>query len=80
MDKKHYSVARVKNSGEVVYFEYDKVEGYRFNPTTKKEDTIGVSKAFAVHKRRRRNAHTDIFATFPVVKVVLAFKSVHCKV
>ena len=49
MDKKHYSVARVKNSGEVVYFEYDKVEGYRVNPKTKKEDTIGVSKIVFVN-------------------------------
>ena len=49
MDKKHYSVARVKNTGEVIYFEYDKVKGYRVNPKTKKEDTIGVSKIIFVN-------------------------------
>ena len=49
LDKKHYSVSRVKNTGEVVYFEYDKVEGYRVNPKTKKEDTIGVSKIIFVN-------------------------------
>ena len=49
MDKRHYSVSRVKNAGEVVYFEYDKVEGYRVNPKTKKDDTIGVSKIIFVN-------------------------------
>ena len=49
MDKKHYSVARVKNSGEVVYFEYDKVDGYKVNPKTKKKDSIEVSKIVFVN-------------------------------
>lgn len=49
MDKKNYSVSRVKTTGEVMYFEYDKVEGYRVNPKTKKEDTIGVSKIVFVN-------------------------------
>ena len=49
MDKKHYSVSRVKNTGEVIYFEYDKVDGYRVNPKTKKEDEIGVSKIIFVN-------------------------------
>ena len=49
MDKKNYSVSRVQNTGEVIYFEYDKVDGYRVNPKTKKEDTIGVSKIIFVN-------------------------------
>lgn len=49
MDKKNYSVSRINNNGEVIYFEYDKVEGYRVNPKTKKEDTIGVSKIIFVN-------------------------------
>ena len=49
MDKKNYSVSRVKNTGEVIYFEYDKVEGYRVNPKTKKDDAIGVSKIIFVN-------------------------------
>lgn len=49
LDKKNYSVSRVQNTGEVIYFEYDKVDGYRVNPKTKKEDTIGVSKIIFVN-------------------------------
>ena len=49
MDKKNYSVSRVKSTGEVIYFEYDKVEGYRVNPKTKKDDEIGVSKIVFVN-------------------------------
>ena len=49
MDKRNYTVSRINNNGEVIYFEYDKVEGYRVNPKTKKEDEIGVSKIVFVN-------------------------------
>lgn len=49
MDKRSYSVSRDKMTGENVYFEYDKVNGYKVNPKTKKKDSIEVSKIVFVN-------------------------------
>jgi len=49
MDKKNYSISREKMTSENVYFEYDKVEGYKVNPKAKKKDSIEVSKIIFVN-------------------------------
>lgn len=49
MDKRSYSVARNKMSNESVYFEYDKVDGYRVTPKATKKDAIEVSKIIFVN-------------------------------
>jgi hypothetical protein len=49
MNKKNYIVSREESTGEVICFEYDKVDGYRVNPKTKKEDEIGISKIIFVN-------------------------------
>ena len=49
MDKKNYSISRNNSSSEVIYFEYDKVDGYKVNPKTKKKDSIEVSKIVFVN-------------------------------
>lgn len=49
MDNKSYSVSRNKMSNESVYFEYDKVDGYKVTPKTKKKDDIEVSKIVFVN-------------------------------
>lgn len=49
MDNKSYSVSRNKMSNESIYFEYDKVEGYKVTPKTKKKDEIEVSKIVFVN-------------------------------
>jgi hypothetical protein len=35
MDKNNYSLSRNKIGNEIVYFEYDKVDGYKVNPKAK---------------------------------------------
>ena len=49
MDKRSYSVSRSDKSSELVYFEYDKVDGYKVNPKAKKKDSIEVSKIVFVN-------------------------------
>lgn len=49
MDNRSYCLSKNDNSSEVVYFEYDKVDGYRVNPKTKKDDSIEVSKIVFVN-------------------------------
>lgn len=49
MDKKSYIISKSDNLSEVVYFEYDKVDGYRVNPKAKREDSIEVSKIIFVN-------------------------------
>ena len=49
MDKRNYILSKKDSPSEIIYFEYDKVDGYRVNPKTKKEDTIGVSKIVFVN-------------------------------
>lgn len=49
MNKKSYIISKSDNLSEVVYFEYDKVDGYRVNPKAKREDSIEVSKIIFVN-------------------------------
>ena len=49
MDKRSYSLSRTSNSAENLYLEYDKIEGYKVNPKTKKKDSIEVSKIVFVN-------------------------------
>ena len=49
MDKRGYSVSRNKMANESIYFEYDKVDGYKVTPKAKKKDNIEVSKIVFVN-------------------------------
>ena len=49
MDKRSYSLSRTSNSAENIYFEYDKVDGYKVNPKAKKKDSIEISKIVFVN-------------------------------
>ena len=49
MDKKSYSLSRETQGNEVVYFEYDKVDGYKVTPKAKKKDSIEVNKIIFVN-------------------------------
>lgn len=40
----NYFVERNKDTDEIVYIEYDKLDGYLVTPKTKKEDAINVNK------------------------------------
>lgn len=40
----NYYVSRDNETKEIVYMEYNKIEGYKITPKTKKEDAIEVSK------------------------------------
>ena len=49
MDKKSYSLSRERLGNETIYFEYDKIDGYRVNPKVKKKDSIKVNKIIFVN-------------------------------
>ena len=49
LDKNNYSLSREDKGNEVVYFEYDKVDGYKVSPKAKKKDSIEVSKIVFVN-------------------------------
>ena len=49
MDKRSYSISRSEMSGESIYLEYDKIDGYQITPKTTKKDTIEVSKIVFVN-------------------------------
>ena len=49
MDKRSYSISRDEMTSESVYFEYDKIDGYRVNPKIQKKDSIEVSKIVFVN-------------------------------
>ena len=49
LDKRSYSVSRNENACESVYFEYDKIDGYKVTPKVKKKDSIEVSKIVFVN-------------------------------
>ena len=49
MDNRSYSVSRSEKSCESVYFEYDKVDGYKVSPKAKKKNEIEVSKIVFVN-------------------------------
>ncbi len=44
MTRENYFVERNHNTDEVVYLEYDKIDGYKITPKTKMEDAISVKK------------------------------------
>ena len=50
MDKKNYSLSREDRGNEIVYFEYDKINGYKVTPKAKKKDSIEVNKIIFVIK------------------------------
>lgn len=50
LDKRSYSISRSDKSSEVVYFEYDKVQGYKINPKAKRKNEIEVSKIIFVNE------------------------------
>ena len=50
MDKKNYSLSRNKMRNDLVYFEYDKVDGYKVTPKAKKKDSIEVNKIIFVNE------------------------------
>ena len=49
MDKRNYSLSRIKMGNELVYFEYDKIDGYKVMPKAKKKDSIEVNKIIFVN-------------------------------
>lgn len=49
MEKKNYFLERNSKSGEMLYLEYDKIEGYHITPKTKIEDAIRVNKIVFVN-------------------------------
>lgn len=49
MEKKNYYLHKDKRSGEILYLEYDKINGYSITPKTKIEDAIRVNKIVMVN-------------------------------
>lgn len=49
MEKKNYYLHRDQLSGEILYLEYDKINGYPITPKTKIEDAIKVNKIIFVN-------------------------------
>lgn len=49
MEKKNYYLHKDKRSGEILYLEYDKINGYPITPKTKIEDAICVNKIVMVN-------------------------------
>lgn len=49
MEKKNYYLHKDKRSGEILYLEYDKINGYPVTPKTKIEDAIRVNKIVLVN-------------------------------
>ena len=44
MDRRNYILSKKDSPSEIIYFEYDKVDGYRVNPKAMKKNSIEVSK------------------------------------
>lgn len=49
MKKINYCIEKNKNTNEIVYIEYDKIDGYKITPKTNKEDAITVNKIVFVN-------------------------------
>ena len=49
MDKRSYSISRDESTAESVLLEYDRLDGYKVSPKTKKKDAIEVSKIVFVN-------------------------------
>ena len=48
-DKRNYYVSKNKKEKEVVYFEYDQMDGYQVSPKVKEKDAIEVNKIVFVN-------------------------------
>lgn len=48
-DKRNYYVSKNRKERDVVYFEYDKVDGYKVSPKVKSKDGIEVNKIIFVN-------------------------------
>lgn len=49
MNRKNYFLEKNSKSGEMLYLEYDKIDGYNITPKTKIEDAIKVNKIVFVN-------------------------------
>lgn len=49
MNRKNYFLEKNSKSGEMLYLEYDKIDGYNITPKTKIEDAIKVNKIIFVN-------------------------------
>ena len=49
LSNRSYSLSREERTNETVYFEYDKIDGYKVKPKTTKKDAIEVSKIVFVN-------------------------------
>ena len=49
MNNPNYYVSKDKNKKETLYFEYDKIDGYKVNPKVHKKDSIKVDKIVFVN-------------------------------
>jgi hypothetical protein len=49
MNRNNYFLDRNSKTGEIIYLEYDKVDGYNITPKTKVEDAIEVNKIVFVN-------------------------------
>lgn len=48
MENKNFYIEKNKSTNDTVYIEYDKINGYKITPKTKKEDAIEVNKIVIV--------------------------------
>lgn len=72
---KNYYVSKDEKEESLVYFEYDKVDGYKVNPKVKKKDEIEVSKIVFINpelseKIIRRKVDTKILNLLKVLKEI----------
>lgn len=49
MEKKNYYLKKDSKTGEIIYLEYNKLDGYNITPKTKVEDAIRVNKIVFVN-------------------------------
>ena len=49
MNRRNYYLRKDNKSGEILYLEYDKIEGYNVTPKTKLEDAVKVDKIVFVN-------------------------------
>ena len=49
MERKNYYLHKDSKTGEILYFEYDKIKGYPITPKTEVEDAIRVNKIVFVN-------------------------------
>ena len=49
MNRKNYYLKKDSKSGEILYLEYDKIDGYNITPKSKIEDAISVNKIVFVN-------------------------------